>query len=288
MYQEEPMGYTSVSVLIGLAVGLVLVLFFEQQTNYILSIYYSFFNVRPYPYGTIGIEAYFLVSALGVVGLSAIWVSLRFDLPKDIRNVLSCTFVVVFLLYFIVAWAIFSIILWSNSVLSENPSGSILKVLAEAALGIVGLIAMIPYVVFSYTITPISIGLFISGLLCVPRVLVFLFTVHPVRRVWDEGKDSGQFNAPELTKLLGKGSQSKTHARALKEDVQALTEEVRSNVEAVRAEKQKLSEGIEDDIERHKAEAELSRLMAEYEKMKIQIDVLSDYRKKELGRKDSK
>lgn len=131
----------------------------------------------------------------------------------------------------------------------------------------------------SSILTFVALSFMWAAILSLPRSIIYLTTRHPARAVWKRGLKEGKFDPGAVEQALGGSSGSATQARALRLDIDELTKEARETVAAMRVEKERLKKGIEDDIERAKREAELSRLMGEFEELKIQIDVLSKHKK---------
>jgi hypothetical protein len=130
----------------------------------------------------------------------------------------------------------------------------------------------------SSILTFVALSFMWAAILSLPRSIIYLTTRHPAREVWKRGLKEGKFEPGAVEQALGGSSGSATQARALRLDIDGLTKEARETVAAMRVEKERLKKGIEDDIERAKREAELSRLMGEFEELKIQIDILSKHK----------
>ena len=147
-------------------------------------------------------------------------------------------------------------------------------------MAIIGLISIVIQVVWSITFTIGTIGLFIGGLLCLPRAVVFLTTTHRVRAVWEKGKATGDFSPEGVVGGLGQTSQSKAHARALLKKAETLKKEVEVRERQMRQEADRLSKEINDDTVRLEMEAEIAQKMTKIEQLRIEIEEMRKFQEK--------
>lgn len=182
-----------------------------------------------------------------------------------------------------VVWPIYAVIVlfcvlvqsWLKGVASSGMGRGIGELLFNTIVGTIAMIVtIIPYAIGAVTYIFVATSLFLAGLLCLPRALVFLTTSHPLRGAWKRGKDKGLFDATAVVDNLGKPSLSPAHARAMLLDSIKLKDEVKKREVALRVEKERLSKSILDDTQRMQEEREISRLMAESDRLNTQIEIL--------------
>ena len=212
-------------------------------------------------------------SLIGSAGLLVMWVSSRLDFIDKEDD--KFNFVLFPLgIYAGLAWVGFLLESWfigCAQVANHDffaAIGVMLLVIPTAILGL-----------FTGSYVFVCVTIFIAGLICLSRAVVFLKTSHRMRGVWGDWLRAGRFNPRNIINSFGQPSESPVHARALRKDLATLLHDVKQKRDEVAGIITGLTKGIHDDVARMKDEARLSVLLAEIEEMKVEAEVLKTYRK---------
>ena len=120
----------------------------------------------------------------------------------------------------------------------------------------------------------LSTGLIFAAVFCLPRAIIFWTTQSKLRAAYSDGENRQTFDAKAVLAGLQQTASSETHARALRKDMHQASAAASAELERLRHRKANLQGSIEQETRRREEAAELSRKMAEMEKLKIEIERL--------------
>lgn len=215
---------------------------------------------------------------LGLLGTAVMWVSAQLDfiVPGANRTGRMCLMAATYCIAVYLGYGIFCYIsMHPRETLGDGISVS----LSQLFMGVLVLIGGILFLVWIWTFPLATLGFFLGGLLCLPRVIVLLRTTHKLETVWQRGRISGLFHPPDVINALGQKSTSEDHGRALLKRTVELEGEVDAEKAALQREKERLSASIKNDTARIKKEADLATKLAEVEDLRIEIDEMNKFKK---------
>ena len=219
---------------------------------------------------------------LGLIGTAIMWVSAQLDFIGEGANRTGrmCLAAAGYCFVVYVGYLVFSsLAAHTREMLASSSEISLSMVFYRFFILIVGVIAAILLAIWAFTFPLATLGFFLGGLLCLPRVIILLRTTHKLETVWERGRVSGLFNPPDVLNALGQKSTSEDHGRALLKRTVKLEGEVDAEKAALQREKERLSASIKNDTARIKKEADLAQKLAEVEDLRIQIDEMNKFQK---------
>ena len=151
---------------------------------------------------------------------------------------------------------------------------NLLFVLLNAVFGILSAI-------FLYILSPVTLGVSVAALLCMPRALIYSNTVSKLRGPVEQARGSGMISPHLVVGGAGEKSTSAAHAMAVRKDLNAQLEEARRVEARLKAEEERLSKAMHHDTKRLKEEAELLKVLEEIDRYKLRIKTLEAAQRKQ-------
>lgn len=211
-----------------------------------------------------------LATVYASIGYVCLWLSSRLDSPDKGDKPWTSPYIVTGFWFSMVALVFVVIMNWRNELYGEGKIESFLGFVLLLPL----LAAALPGMVLHFLYVGASLGIFLAGIICIPRIFYVMTKTQQLQKAWQKGKDQVTFHAPDVAEALGVPAESVTVARKLRKDAAALKAEVQAAAEKVRRQEAELAKSMTDDAERFRHEAETSKLMAEIEERKIRIEEL--------------
>jgi hypothetical protein len=132
-----------------------------------------------------------------------------------------------------------------------------------------------------FIISPVTLGLGVAALLCMPRALIYSNTVSKLRAPVEQARGSGMISPHRVVSGVGEKSTSAAHAVAVRKDLNAQLEEARRVEARLKAEEERLSKAMHHDTKRLKEEAELLKVLEEIDRYKLRIKTLEAAQRKQ-------
>lgn len=151
---------------------------------------------------------------------------------------------------------------------------NLIFVLLNAIFGILSAILL-------FIISPVTLGLGVAALLCMPRALIYSNTVSKLRAPVEQARGSGMISPHRVVSGVGEKSTSAAHAVAVRKDLNAQLEEARRVEARLKAEEERLSKAMHHDTKRLKEEAELLKVLEEIDRYKLRIKTLEAAQRKQ-------
>ena len=144
-------------------------------------------------------------------------------------------------------------------------------------LGLASLLGVIPILACWIVIFPVSLGLAVAGLLCLPRLLVYHTFRHPLEKAWSRAEASGQISPKDIADALGHPAKNTMQARKLKAGLIHLEESIKRKREELAREREMLRSAILGDAERFETEKRISKLLIDFDTLNTEVEAYRKY-----------
>lgn len=255
--------YSSVSLVAGGVLGFALVLGAGDVTNAVFSRVLGVFNITFVPAGYEGpMEFMFAVTILGLLGYWLLFLSEKIDDELETAETLEPFIKIgVFGFYGLGLFAtIYTRAVYESFLSSQSPGFG--EIILGLILGLFGLFLLIPMYLFNYMLVPFTLMLVIAGLLCLPRVVMYYFTVHPLREVADRTAQQGQVPDAAMPDALSTPPKGAVQEQAMRDDLRKLLGELEETETELEREREVLRGNVREVAERKEAEARVSQRLA--------------------------
>lgn len=264
--------YTFFAFFAGFIIAVVGALFVSDSIRALIDD--NFWLVIPHPdhnpYALLSLI--FNLSLLSGVGFVLLLLSLSID--RD-SAVMPAMFVFMFIIWiFPVVLCLVPIVLYSWSVEwlqnHHSPREAFFPVIAET-------LTAYPAILGVRVILPLLLVPFIGGVLCLPRILIYYTTRHPLLAAWRDNTGETGITASDIAKAVGNPSKNPTQALKLKRDLKRLEADIQKHQKELAAEREQLQSAILGDVERFETEKRISTVLMGLERLNTEVDVYRKY-----------
>ena len=142
---------------------------------------------------------------------------------------------------------------------------------------IVGIVLSIPAVIAAFLFLPLALTPVIAGVICLPRILIYYTTRHPLLTAWERGGGTSSRTPAGIADTLGNPAKDPLQALKLKRDLERLEREILEQQRALAAEREQLRSAILGDAERFETEKRISAILMNVDTINTEVEAYRKY-----------